>query len=168
MKRQQSGFTLIELIIVIVILGILAITAAPRFFNFGSDARASTLNGLKGALESASTLVYGKAVIAGKQALASETVDGIAVVYGYPAATEAAITAIAELNSDWTVVAATDTGTPHGAASGDIVIRAASYIRSGDDITNNFGTIAGTACHVVYKAATSSNKPQINVFTNGC
>ena len=37
--RNQKGFTLIELIIVIVVLGILAVTAAPQFFNFSGDAR---------------------------------------------------------------------------------------------------------------------------------
>jgi len=48
--RNQKGFTLIELIIVIVVLGILAVTAAPQFINFSSDARTSTVKGLKGAM----------------------------------------------------------------------------------------------------------------------
>ena len=46
MKRQQ-GFTLIELVVVIIILGILAVTAAPKFINLQSDARASAIQGLK-------------------------------------------------------------------------------------------------------------------------
>ena len=40
--KRSAGFTLIELVIVIVILGILAVTAAPKFLNLQSDARAST------------------------------------------------------------------------------------------------------------------------------
>lgn len=48
MKRQQSGFTLIELIMVIVVLGILAAFALPRFANFGDEARYSTINGALG------------------------------------------------------------------------------------------------------------------------
>lgn len=71
--RKQHGFTLIELIIVIVILGILAVTAAPKFLNFGSDARAATVQGLAGALKSASNLVYAKAVIAGVEKTESDS-----------------------------------------------------------------------------------------------
>src|SRR5690554_1859819 len=63
MKTQQKGFTLIELIIVIVVLGILAVTAAPQFFNFSSDARASTVKGMEGSVKAASALVYAKALL---------------------------------------------------------------------------------------------------------
>ena len=64
MKKQQ-GFTLIELIIVIVILGILAVTAAPKFFDFSSDARKSTLAGLKGAIEGAVSIEYARSAVQG-------------------------------------------------------------------------------------------------------
>ena len=64
---QQRGFTLIELVIVIVILGILAVTAAPRFIDLQGDARASTLQGAKAALTSGMQLVYAKSAIAGEQ-----------------------------------------------------------------------------------------------------
>jgi prepilin-type N-terminal cleavage/methylation domain-containing protein len=50
--RPQTGFTLIELIIVIVILGILAVTAAPKFIDITADARLSVLDSTKAALES--------------------------------------------------------------------------------------------------------------------
>ena len=71
---QQRSFTLIELIIVIVILGILAVTAAPRFIDFQGDARASTLQGLKAALQGGSNLVYAKSAIAGEQGNLTDTV----------------------------------------------------------------------------------------------
>ena len=64
--KKQSGFTLIELVIVIIILGILAVTAAPKFLNLQDDARTSTLKGVEGSLNSAGAMVYSKAVLKGK------------------------------------------------------------------------------------------------------
>jgi len=172
MKRQQSGFTLIELIIVIVVLGILAVTAAPRFFNFGSNARTSTLTGVKGALESSAALVYGKALIASVQGLEKSEADSVPVVYGYPAATATAIQASASLDdADWTITEVRAADTAYQAAVGDVVISSKSYVRADVDasIANNLGLTATTACHVVYKAATKAGeKPTITVYSAGC
>ena len=63
--KNQNGFTLIELVVVIIILGILAVTAAPKFINLQSDAKASTVSGLEAAAKGADTLVHSKSLIAG-------------------------------------------------------------------------------------------------------
>ncbi|HHF0480524.1 prepilin-type N-terminal cleavage/methylation domain-containing protein [Vibrio diabolicus] len=105
--KRQGGFTLIELVVVIVILGILAVTAAPRFLNLQNDARASSLQGLKGAIEGGAGITYGKAAINGVEANSTATdVEGIETVYGYPTATAGGIgEAVSGLNDDWAVVA---------------------------------------------------------------
>ncbi|MFM2587406.1 type II secretion system protein [Vibrio sp. TBV020] len=62
---RKSGFTLIELVVVIVILGLLAVVAAPRFLNLQESAREATLEGVAGAMEGVITQVNAKAAIAG-------------------------------------------------------------------------------------------------------
>ena len=73
--QKQNGFTLIELVVVIIILGILAVTAAPKFINLQGDARASTLQGMKGSIQSANSLVFAKAAINGKEKLSTDDWD---------------------------------------------------------------------------------------------
>jgi len=101
-NQKQAGFTLIELIIVIVILGILAVTAAPKFLNLQGDANASTLKGVDGAINSAMNIVYGKAIIDSKQNEADSDItvgaDTIEIVYGYPEATADGIALVLDID----------------------------------------------------------------------
>ncbi len=62
---KASGYTLIELVVVIVVLGILSVTALPRFLNFSSDANVSVVKGTAGALQSSVDLAHSKWIAIG-------------------------------------------------------------------------------------------------------
>ena len=85
-KSAQGGFTLIELIVVIVILGILAATALPRFSNLSGDARIASLNAARGALSATSAMAHGRFLVT---PAATQNVEGVVIAMnetsGYPA-----------------------------------------------------------------------------------
>lgn len=172
MKRQQ-GFTLIELVVVIIILGILAVTAAPKFINLQSDARASALQGLKGAIQGANSLVYSKAALAGKETKATDTLDiagtdattdDVAIVYGYMDATKAALEAGMDIKFD-AGTSPTATGSNDWIINVDTDAKTATIWQRGApaDVAS-----PAASCKIVYQAASAGALPSIILTDNGC
>lgn len=105
-NKTQQGFTLVELIIVIVILGILAVTAAPKFLNVAGDARGGTLQAVLGSVTTANSLVNAKAKIQGNSETVDEQADRfvfegdekIFLAFGYPVTSTVADITIASVD----------------------------------------------------------------------
>ena len=100
--KRNTGFTLIELVIVIIVLGILAATAVPKFINLQDDAKEAAMKGVESALHSAANIVYSKSAIDGVESNASDSIStssgDVNVIWGYPAATSAGIASAVELS----------------------------------------------------------------------
>ena len=110
MRKMQSGFTLIELVVVITILGILAAFAIPRFANLDSNARVSAVNALTGSLRSAAALAHAEYLAAGTTP-STVSMEGTSVTLsnGYPDAS--GIQSALQDISGFTVTAAASTVT---------------------------------------------------------
>lgn len=184
-NKTQQGFTLVELIIVIVILGILAVTAAPRFLNFQGDAKESVVVAVQGAVKASMALVNGKAIIAGVtnqtptaagDADTNPAVEGVKLTYGYPKATVAGIKAAIDFPNGWVTsldaavadqadagyIAETLTSTTHISTAGQIRIAA------------DLASLEDEGCYVEYiasskaQATDAATPPSVTVETDGC
>jgi MSHA pilin protein MshA len=138
---KQKGFTLIELVVVIVILGILAVTAAPKFIDLTGDARKSVMEAVKGSINSAADMAHAKALVLAKTSGAiSVAGTTITLINSWPDA--ATIAELLELDADISHSA----GTFEHADAAD-----------------------GSECSVTYASAASSTaRPEINIDTDDC
>ena len=156
--NPQRGFTLIELVIVIAIIGLLAIAVLPRFVNLAGDARAAQINGAAGSVRSAAVIAHG-AVLArnlgnGATTVAAEGVN-VTVVNGYPTADAGGILAAAQITTG---------------AGGDFVLAGAGGAAAGSTVTIQAnGAVTAAQCQLQYtNPAAAGNSPTFVVDTSGC
>ncbi|WP_068553140.1 type II secretion system protein, partial [Oleiphilus sp. HI0086] len=143
---------------VIVILGILAAFALPRFADLGGEARAAALQGAYGAMRSASSIAHADYLVQGDNSLTEITMEGqvIQMLNGYPEAQ----TAGSEGILDAAQITAADFdlgGTPGGLATSTVTVTASGV------------TPANAAtCRITYTAATANNSPTISIDVTNC
>ena len=165
MKRaqtKQTGFALVELVIVILILGILSAVALPRFVNLGRDARIAKAEAIYGAARAGAQIVRSAAVVRGATgATGAVVMEGATVQtnHGYPQATAAGIISAAGLD------------TTAGAANRDKITWTGGGTAAGATITITMnGATTPATCGFTYTSPAAANgAPTFGVLqTAGC
>lgn len=171
--KKSAGFTLIELVIVIIILGILGAVAAPRLFNLQGDAYGANLNALRSSISTAATMANAKAQISGEGLAAtnSNPVPGykenglekdIAFVYGYPIAEKTNENAVTN-EAKGTGILATLDGFEYeryklSTSEAGVLTIIPKAVTLGDN----------EKCEVIYKQATSTSPAVVEANTDDC
>lgn len=165
---NNKGFTLLELIIVIVVLGVIAMTAAPKFIDFSANARAKAMQALVANIHANVNLVHSQAIVAEQTGsvgqLQMDNVSGAnnyyRLVYGWPAATGEDGSSgkgfgLAKLlNSNFKSVN----------VQMEILTETIASIELTDRRAKN-----KTQCRIIYQQATNSDEPpEITALLSGC
>ena len=141
MKKSQSGFTLVELVVVILILGILSATALPKFMNINDQAHSAAVAGASGGLAAGAALVRAQ-WIANQEAPGEDTVANFG----------AGDVAVTTSNGN-----TTQTGWPTGTTGADNIVDAAQCVTLWTGILQNPPTIAASGTTTDYTAAAVGN-----------
>ncbi|WP_195706231.1 pilus assembly FimT family protein [Vibrio sp. VB16] len=162
---KKNGFTLIELVIVIVVLGILAVTAAPRFLNLQQDSRISALNGVKASMQSVNNIVFAKSQLGYVKSR-----DGASLArHTYIDLNKNNIQDDDEWDLIWNYIDNTDIGKAI-LLDGDLVTEeeGAYYLYVGFD-TDSTGTPKSGNCWIKYtQAIDEGGSPEYELETTGC
>lgn len=162
-RQAQAGFTLIELIVVIVILGILAATALPKFASLGGDARSASLNAVKGALNTTVSMMHGQYLLNPAGPFVNEGTT-IAAVFGYPAGDTNTATAAGVTAADYQITAnATASAVPAVAATHIPAIPANGFVAVPKSVQ---GTAIAETCFASYAAAVNATTPPVVEVTS--
>lgn len=149
MRKRQQGFTLIELILVILMLGTLSAFALPRFASLGQDARIAAVQGAAASIRSAAAIAHATGQARPNNVILNLEGQEIGLWNGYPQAATNGILEAANIN-----------------AENFQIVDAGNSVTSVKVLPR--GVASAANCFVQYRNATAAAPPTITVQTGGC